>query len=416
MKTGQKRIAAAGIFVTIALVVAALWFFWLRPAGSLSAAWNVLIHPAGTVSPGTLKASGTVEITVLSIAPELPGKIIAVDFQEGDAVKAGEVLVQLDDTTLQIQRRIAVANLEAARLALQKLAGPTVIANMQKTIAQDEQAIRDARQALDVQQYYATNTTDLQNAKANLFLAEKALDNARTAYDKVNGDPATDTNKAAAYQKYYQVEQAYDKVLYIYQMWNGESNQEQNDLKKANLALAKARLVENQAFLAALNGGLIPENATGPGIAQLQQARMTLQAAQARLKLLDDQISTMTVTAPVDAVVMRRSADPGNVVSPGSELLTLASLNDLTITVYIPEDSYRKIKLGQAATVSVDSFPSELFHAVVKDISAELEFLPRTTYTASGDQLTVHAIRLELVDAAGKLKPGMTVEVDFIQE
>jgi HlyD family secretion protein len=416
MKMGQKRIAAAGVVVTIVLAVAALWIFWLSPAGSLSAAWNALIHPAGTVAPGILKASGTVETTVLSIAPELPGKIIGVNFQEGDAVKAGQVLVQLDDTTLQIQRRIAAANLEAAKLALQKLASPTIIANLQRTIAQDEQAVKDARRVLDVQQYYATNTTDLQNAKANLFLAEKALDKARTAYDKVNGDPATDTNKAAAYQKYYQVEQAYDKALYVYQMWSGESNQEQNDLKKANLALADARLVEDQAFLATLKGDPVPENATGPGIAQLQKARMTLQAAQAKLKLLDDQISTMTIPAPVDAVVMSRSADPGNVVRPGSELLTLARLNDLTITVYIPEESYGKIKLGQAATVSVDSSPGELFHAVVKHISAEPEFLPRTTYTKSSDLLTVHAIRLELVDAAGKLKPGMTVEVDFIQE
>src|SRR5512136_1669253 len=138
MRTGRKLIPWIGIGAALALVVAALWIFWLRPAGSLSAAWNALIHPAGTVSIGTLKASGTVETTVLSIAPELPGKIIAVDFQEGDAVKAGELLVQLDDTTLQIQRRIAAANLEAARLALQKLAGPTVIANLQRTIAQDE--------------------------------------------------------------------------------------------------------------------------------------------------------------------------------------------------------------------------------------------------------------------------------------
>jgi HlyD family secretion protein len=416
MKTGKKRTVAIGIIAAIALIGAALSYFWVRPAGSPAAAWNALIHPTGTISPGILKASGSVETTLLSIGPEVPGKIIAVNFEEGDAVKAGQVLVRLDDGKLKIQRRIAVANLDSARLALQKLTSPTIIADLQKTIAQDEQAIKDAQQVLDVEKYFATNTTDLQNAKANLFLAEKALDKARTAYDKVNGDPATDTNKATAYQKYYQVEQVYDNALYIYQMWSGESNQEQNELKKANLALVKAKLVEDQAFLAALEGDPIPENATGPGVAKLQKARMTLQAAQARLKLLDDQIGKMTITAPVDAVVMRRRADPGNVVGPGSELFKLARLNDLTITVYIPEDSYGKIKLGQAATVSVDSFPSKLFPAVVKDISPEPEFLPRTTYTASSDQLTVHAIRLELVEAAGKLKPGMTVVVEFIQE
>ncbi len=355
--------ASIGIIAAVALSGLAGWYFWVRPAGSLVVAWNSLVNPAATLSSGNLKASGTVETTVLSIAPELPGKILAVDFQEGDKVRAGQVLVHLNDGTLQIQRRITAANLEAAKLALQKLNSPTVIAALQKTIAQDKQAIYDFQQALGVEEYFATNTTEIQHAKADLVLAEKALKDARTTYDKVNGDPATDTNKANAFQKYYQVEQAYDKVLYVYQMWSGTSNQEQNDLKMANLALAKAKLAEDQVLLDVLNGGAIPNNATGKGLAQLQQARINVQATQARLKLLDDQIGKMTITTPVDGVVMTRSADPGNVVSPGTELLTLARLNDLTITVYIPEDSLGKIKLGQKATIVVDSFPGETFQA-----------------------------------------------------
>ncbi len=146
-----------------------------------------------------------------------------------------------------------------------------------------------------------------------------------------------------------------------YNLWTGVPNQEQVDLKTATLALANARLAEDQTFLDALNGGPIPANATGAGIAQLQQARINVQAAQANLDLLNDQIGKMTITAPVDGVVMTRSVDPGNVVNPGTELLSLARLNDLTITVYIPEDSYGKIKLGQTATVTVDSFPGETF-------------------------------------------------------
>ncbi len=96
----------------------------------------------------------------------------------------------------------------------------------------------------------------------------------------------------------------------------------------------------------------------------------------------------MTITAPVDGVVMTRSVDPGNVVNPGTELLSLARLNDLTITVYIPEDSYAKIKLGQTATVTVDSYPGETFNAAVVYISKQPEFIPRTTQTESGNRST----------------------------
>ena len=408
-----------GVILAIAVIGAAGWYFLVRPSGSLSAAgvttaWNSLLNPGATVSTGTLNASGTVETTVLSIAPELPGKVLEVDFQEGDVVKAGAVLVLLNDSTLKIQRSMAAANLETAKLSLQQLASSTAIANLQKTIAQDRQAIADAQQALDTQKYFINNTDAIQSAQANLYLTKKALDNAQAVYDKVKYNNHLDESvKAAAYQNVYRYIQAYNNALAVVNMWTGVPNQEQVDLKTATLALANARLAEDQTLLDALNGGAIPENATGAGIVKLQLARINVQSAQADLDLLDDRIGKMTITAPVDGMVMMRSVDPGNVVNPGTELLSLARLNDLTITVYIPEDSYAKIKLGQTATVAVDSFPGETFNAAVVTISKQPEFIPRTAQTASGSASTVYAIQLKLSDGAGRLKPGMPADVSF---
>jgi HlyD family secretion protein len=414
MRTGRKLIPWIGISAALALALAALWFFWLSPAGSLSAAWNALIHRAGTVTPGTLKASGSVETTVLSIAPELPGKIIGVNFQEGDAVKAGQVLVQLDDATLQIQRRIAAADLEATGLELQKLNSPAVIADLQKTIAQDEQTVIDARQVLDVQKYFTNNEDAIQSARSKLYLARVALNKAHTAYDKVKYNNYLDaTTKAMAQQNVYRAELNYENALALLNYLTGVPNPIQVDLKTAAVELAKAKLEEDQILLAALNGGPIPENATGTGIAQLQQARNNVKAAQARVDQLDDQIRKMTIKAPVDAVVMRRSAEPGNVVNPGTELLTLARLNDLTITLYVGEDEYGKINLGQAAAISVDAYPGETFHAAVVEISGQPAFLPRTTQTVASSRSTVYAIRLALQDGREKLKPGMSADVTF---
>lgn len=415
MRKGRKLLPWIGISAALALASAALWFFWLRPAGSLSAAWNTLIHPAGMVSPGTLNASGSVETTVLSIAPELPGKIIAVNFQEGDIVKSGEVLVRLDDTTLQIQHRIAAVNLEAARLELQKLNSPAVIASLQKNIVQDEQDVIDARQVLDVQKYFTNNEYAIQSARSKLYLARVALNKAHTAYDKVKYNNYLDaTAKATAQQNVYRAELNYENALALLNYLTGVPNPVQVDLKTAAVELAKAKLEDDQILLAALNGGPIPEDATGTGLAQLQQARNNVQAAQAMVDQLDDQISTMTIISPADAVVMKRSAEPGNVVSPADELLTLARLNDLTITVYIHEESYRKIDLGQAAAISVDAYPGEMFPATVVYISAQPAFLPHATNTVSSSRTTVHAIRLEFKNKMGKLKPGMSADVTFV--
>ena len=419
MKTYRKLVVWIGVILAIAVILAAGWYFLVRPSGSLStgltSAWNTIVNPAATVSSGALNASGTVETTILSIAPEMPGKVLEVDFQEGDVVKAGAVLVHLDDSTLKIQRTIAAANLETAQLSLQKLASPMVIANLQKTIAQDKQAIDDAQQALDTQKYFINNTDAVQSAQSKLFLAKAALDKAQTAYDKIRYNNHLDESvKAAAYQKFYGYVQAYDNALALVNLMTGVPNPEQVDLRAATLALANARLAEDQTLLDALNGGAIPENASGAGIVTLQQARINVQVAQANLDLLDNKIAKMAITAPVDGVVMTRSVDPGNVVNPGTELLSLARLNDLTITVYIPEDSYEEIKLGQTAAVTFDSFPGETFNAAVAYISKQPQFIPRTTNTVSGGNSTIYAIQLKLNDVTGKVKPGMPADVSFI--
>ena len=414
MKIIRKLAGWIGVILVIGALLAAGWYYLVRPSGSLPAAWDALVNPVPDVPAGLLNASGTVETTDLSIAPEMPGKVLEVDFKEGDVVKAGQVLVHLDDSTLKIQQGIAAANLETAKLSLQKLADPMVLANLQATIDQDKQAIDDAQQTLDTQKYFTNNKDAIQNARAKLFLAQDALNKAQTTYDKIKYNNFFDESaKAEAYQNLYRVKLAYDNALATYNLWTGVPNQEQIDLKTAILAMDNAKLVEDQTYLAALNGGPIPANATGAGTANLQQARINVQAAQNTFNMLNDQITKMTITAPVDGVVMTRSVDPGEVVNPSTELLSLARLNDLTITVYIPADSYGKIKLGQTATVTVDSFPGETFKATVVNISKQPEFLPRTTQNVSASKSTVYGIQLKLNDATNKIKSGMPADVSF---
>ena len=344
----------------------------------------------------------------------MAGKILAVDVREGDTVHAGDVLVHFDDLILKDQRTIAAANLEMTKITLVQLTSPAAIANLQKTIAQDRQDIDNAQQAYDNQKYFTTNQDAVQNAHASLILAQQALEDAQTDYDKVPGDPDNNTAKANAYQILYAAQLAYNDASYQYALWTGKVISEQLNIKAAALALAKAKLAEDQAYLDVLNGGPIPDNATGAGIVQLQQARIAVQLAQANLDLLDDQIAKTIVLAPADGVVMTRNAEPGSVVNAGAVLLTLARLDELTITVYVPEDRVGEVNLGQTASVSVDSFPGILFKATVNYISDQAEFTPRNVQTVSGRKNTVFAIKLKLKDTSEKLKPGMPADVTFL--
>jgi multidrug resistance efflux pump len=148
-------------------------------------------------------------------------------------------------------------------------------------------------------------------------------------------------------------------------------------------------------------------------LAVVDQAQKAVQQAQANLDLLDTQIAKLTIYAPMDGAVLTRNVEPGEFVQPGAVAFLLADLNDITITVYVPEDRYGQISLGQQAQVTVDSFPGESFSAEVIHIADQAEFTPRNIQTVEGRSSTVYAIKLKVVDSEGKLKIGMPADVVF---
>ncbi len=138
-------------------------------------------------------------------------------------------------------------------------------------------------------------------------------------------------------------------------------------------------------------------------------------AAQAQADVLKTQIGKLTLHSPLSGVVLKRSIEPGEFVSPGAALMTVGDTNNLYMTVFIPEDRYGQIKLEQPVTVKVDSFPNETFTAKVTRIADQAEFTPRNVQTAEGRATTVFAVKLAVENADGKLKPGMPADVYFEQ-
>jgi len=147
--------------------------------------------------------------------------------------------------------------------------------------------------------------------------------------------------------------------------------------------------------------------------AAVDQALKAVDQAEAQLNLVDVQLDKLRLQAPIKGVVLNRNIEPGEVVQPGTIAMSLARLEDLTITVYIPEDRYGEISLGQQAVVTVDSFPGVIFKATVVHISDQAEFTPRNVQTVEGRSTTVYAIKLSVDDTEGKLKPGMPADVVF---
>ncbi len=152
--------------------------------------------------------------------------------------------------------------------------------------------------------------------------------------------------------------------------------------------------------------------------AGIEQTQKAIAQAQANLDALDVQLSKLTVYAPTSGVILSRKIEAGEVLQAGAPAMTIGQLDNLTITVYVPEDRYGQINLEQSARVSVDSFPGEQFDATVSSIADKAEFTPRNVQTAEGRRTTVFAVELSINGGAedsgsGKLKPGMPADVQF---
>jgi membrane fusion protein YbhG len=188
---------------------------------------------------------------------------------------------------------------------------------------------------------------------------------------------------------------------------------------RAEVAIRQEQYHALLDFLGSLQTG---EQSTGVMAAQssvdqaqaaVDQAQKGVEQAQANLDLLDTQISKLTVKAPFDGIVLTREAEAGETVNSGYVVLTIGQLEDLRITVYVPEDRLGEVSIGEKANVAVDSYPGEKFKATVIYISDQAQFTPRNVQTAEGRKTTVFAVKLKLLDAGGQLKPGMPGDVTF---
>jgi HlyD family secretion protein len=148
---------------------------------------------------------------------------------------------------------------------------------------------------------------------------------------------------------------------------------------------------------------------------RLEQARIQVQQARAELNLIDLQLRKMVVYAPSAGVVTAKYVQPGEFLLNGVAALRIGQLDHLTITVFLPEDRYGQVKLGEEAAVAVDSFPDLVFSAQITRIADKAEYTPRNVQTEEGRRTTVFAVELAVEDSQGRLKPGMPADVAFIR-
>jgi HlyD family secretion protein len=142
----------------------------------------------------------------------------------------------------------------------------------------------------------------------------------------------------------------------------------------------------------------------------IEIARANLNQANANLGLSRVNLDYAVLHAPYAGVITVRQAELGEVVAPGSPVVTLADLDHIWLRAYIAETDLGSIHWGQEATVTTDTYPGKQYHGRISFISSSAEFTPKSVQTYTERVTLVYRIKIDIDNPNRELKPGMPAD------
>jgi len=368
----------------LAVVGVIVWYFFLR-------------GPA--VPPNLIEVSGRIETDDSAVAAKTGGRIKEITVREGDHVAAGQVIATLDDDQVRAREEQAQAAATGAQTRVTR--AQQQIAVYQEQLNQSNLGVEQAR--LDARGRVTQAESQVSQAEAQLAQAEASLK--QTAYDL-------------------------EKFTRLYH--SGDVPERQMiQARTANESQSKVVLAQRKQVDAA-RGALTAAraNLANPAIRssqaeairkQIDQAQSDIDAAnaeadraQAQLREAQANRADLNVVAPFDGTVATRSAEPGEVISAGTAIITLMNPGQIYLRGFVPEGDIGKVKVGQVARIYLDSAPYDPIDAEVSRIDPEATFTPENTYFRDERVKQVVGIKLLIKDPQGAAKPGMPADGEIL--
>jgi len=291
---------------------------------------------------GAFGGSGTLELREARLGAQVSGIVLSVRVEEGDSTKPGDTLVVLDTLARAIQRDQVRAAAMAAR-------------------ATWEQTSRGSR------------VEDIGQALAQKEVARAQLAGAQDNFRRIEGLAS------------------------------------QGAATPAQLESARTQLASSQAQVKALEA-TAERLVKGSRVEEIARARAQYEQAEAALRAAQDQLDRSIVRAPSGPkglwTVTERLVEPGEMVQPGGQVVSLADPGRAELRIYLSEKAAAVVKVADKASVFLDSDPSTAIPAVVASVSKSAEFTPKNVQTAGERAKLVYAVTLRVTNS-GNLKSGM---------
>lgn len=152
----------------------------------------------------------------------------------------------------------------------------------------------------------------------------------------------------------------------------------------------------------------------GPRREKIDQARARLREAEAALALSRERLGYATLAAPATGMIMAKHIEPGEQVAPGTPVVTIGELENVWVRAYIPETDLGRVKVGQKARVTTDTWPGRIYDGRVSFIASDAEFTPKNVQTPKERVKLVYRIKITLPNPKRELKPGMPADAEIV--
>ena len=352
--------------------------------------------------------SGNLELTLVDLSFKIAGRMTELTVKEGDWVKKGQVIARLDPVQLQQQRVRDLAAVVNAQSGYDQML--TSIQYQEATLESDVAArkaeLEEARAKLD-EMLAGSRPQEIEQAEASVADAKAQLDWARSDWERYQ---MLYKNEDVSTQQYDQARQRF--VSATAQLKNAEEHAAlvKEGPRKEEIAAQRAQVARSVAAVATSEANRL----------ELQRRRQELVARRAQIEqargqagITNAQLDDTIIYAPIDGVVLVKSAEAGEVLAAGTTIVTVGDLDHPWLRAYVGETDLGRVKLGQKVNLSTDSYPGKIYVGTISFIASEAEFTPKQIQTKEERVKLVYRIKVDVDNTAHELKNNMPVDAEI---
>jgi HlyD family secretion protein len=378
----------------------------------LAAAAAVYAYRRSGAQPSNrIVVSGNIELTEVNIAFKTAGRLVERTVTEGDSVKQGQVIARLDRDQLAAQKERESASVVSSEAQLAQ--AHTSLEWQRATVAADieqRKAELAAGEARLLEMRNGSRPQEKQDAQAAVVAAQAEADRARKDWDRAQPLFKNDDISASQFDQYRMRWESADAAL-------------RSAKEREALVLAGPRTEQIAGQAAQVEKARAGVKAAEANLLELKRREQELAArradearAKANLALIDTQLAETVAVSPCDGVVLVKAADVGEVLAPGTSIVTIGDIDHPWLRGYISETDLGKVKIGSKAKVTTDSYPGKVYNGRVTFISSEAEFTPKQIQTQQERVKLVYRVKIEMENPNRELKSNMPADAEILLE